>query len=500
MTSGFTPDATMAGPPPDPTKHVNYTLGMILGVSEFTQESAYLGERDRWAVRDLTGYGTVWGLRVDRRLNGDEPEVMITPGVAVSPRGRLLRVTPAQCAPINDWLKTRTQDLTDRGLPPLGTSTLRLYAVLSYGECETDLLPIPGEPCRSEADSIKPSRIMDDFRLELRFAPPDEWEEDAIRDLVAWLRDHIDPSPVPGSSVPVEVFIAALRDAVVPADPGAFSAPFSPGSPLDFLLDASPAAPFTIYNEDIGEYLREAFRVWVTELRPLRRPNWLGEVHSCSGALAPENPKDGDSVLLAELEVPLTRAIGDSQWFFAAAPGPDRLANLLIREDRRPWLLSTRLLQEWLLAGKTLTGSKGDPGTPGSPDAVLHVAGGSPLTVLAAGWVPADPAAASAGYNGLRAVSIGPGNGQVAFTFTGIVDPSPSSTGNYVVHVTLANPPPPALAPAALSSHALTFMGFRAAGGALPIRFVVELTNNGAPVPDATLNGLFFMIQVSRYQ
>ena len=59
MTSGFTPDAGLTGPPPDPTKHVNYTLGMILGVDEFTQEFAYLSERDRWAVRDLAGYGTL---------------------------------------------------------------------------------------------------------------------------------------------------------------------------------------------------------------------------------------------------------------------------------------------------------------------------------------------------------------------------------------------------------------------------------------------------------
>src|SRR3954468_17776697 len=91
-------------PPPDPTKHVRYTQGMVLGVDDFVQEFAYLAERDQWSVRDLVGYGTSWGLGVSWRLSAQGPEVMVAPGVAVTPRGRLVRVTPAQCAPLNPWL------------------------------------------------------------------------------------------------------------------------------------------------------------------------------------------------------------------------------------------------------------------------------------------------------------------------------------------------------------------------------------------------------------
>ena len=32
---------------PDPFKHVNYSLGMVLGVDDFTQEFAYLSGRDQ---------------------------------------------------------------------------------------------------------------------------------------------------------------------------------------------------------------------------------------------------------------------------------------------------------------------------------------------------------------------------------------------------------------------------------------------------------------------
>jgi hypothetical protein len=493
MTSGFTPDAGLTGPPSDPTKHVNYTLGMILGVDEFTQEFAYLSERDRWAVRDLAGYGTLWGLALSARTNGGDPEISITPGVAVSPSGRLIRVTPSQCASINGWLKLHDAELAAHGLPTLGTSTVRVYAVLGYRECETDLLPIPGEPCRSEADTVKASRITDDFRLELRLNPPEQHEEDAVRDVAAWLRQHIEPNATPGSSVPLEVFRAALRAAVIPpplSPPG--WPPFSPASPPDYVLDASPAGPLSVYVGDLHAYLREAFRIWVTELRPLWRPNWLGEVHSCSGSLAPETPLDGDSLLLAEIELPLTRALGDAQWFVEPAAGPDPLAHVAIREDRRPWLLSTRMLQEWQHAGDL------GAGPPPSPSAVLHPDAAPAFSLLAAGWLPADPAAPSTGYNGLKAVAAG--SGEVAFTFNGISDPGPNSTGNYAVNVTLANPPRPAPAPATLSGPSLVFAGFRPATGSLPIRFVVSVADKGVPLSDPALKQLFFMLQVSRYQ
>src|SRR5438105_9709300 len=84
--------------PLDPTKHVNYTLGMILGVDDFTQEFAYLAGRDQWLARDLIGYGTVSGLRVTTVTDQRGPQIVVAAGVALSPRGQLVRVPSAQCA------------------------------------------------------------------------------------------------------------------------------------------------------------------------------------------------------------------------------------------------------------------------------------------------------------------------------------------------------------------------------------------------------------------
>src|SRR6185295_5240511 len=90
---------------PDPTKHVNYHVGMLLGVDDFNQEFAYLSGRDQWMARDLIGYGTVSGLRVFTQADVKGPRVVVEPGVALSPTGQLIRVSTAQCAYLNDWLR-----------------------------------------------------------------------------------------------------------------------------------------------------------------------------------------------------------------------------------------------------------------------------------------------------------------------------------------------------------------------------------------------------------
>src|SRR5438034_2282987 len=96
---------------PDPSKRVNYTLGMLLGVDDFNQEFAYLSGRDHWIARDAIGYGTLSGLQVSLEKTTSGPKVSVTSGTALSPRGQLIRVCPAQCALINDWVSAHEQDV-----------------------------------------------------------------------------------------------------------------------------------------------------------------------------------------------------------------------------------------------------------------------------------------------------------------------------------------------------------------------------------------------------
>ncbi|HEV7892164.1 MAG TPA: hypothetical protein VGP08_16075 [Pyrinomonadaceae bacterium] len=338
--SSFVPRAippTLAEP--DPTKHVKYTLGMVLGVDDFTQEFAYLSGRDRWLARDLLGYGTASGLRVGVEIENRSPQVVVTPGAAVSPSGQLIRVAPVQCADLNLWLAARHEELRQRLSGASGNrALLRLYLVLCYRDCATDMVPIPGEPCRSQDETMAPSRLADDFKLELRYESPGQREEDALRDFVEWL-GQVEVTDEPGSFSTLEELEKAIRDAA--------RAPSSPPSPPDFFYGSPPEA-LRIHPSMAYEYLRAAFRLWTTELRP----NWHGargdnrEVLQSSAAAA----GDEDCVLLAEVSVPLARNTANTIWQVEDA------TRVELHEERRPYLVHLRMLQELVVSGRRAGG------------------------------------------------------------------------------------------------------------------------------------------------
>lgn len=329
-----TPDAVA----PDPSKHVNYTFGMLLGVDDFKQEFAYLAGRDQWMARDLVGYGTISGLKVSTDVVNNEARVSVACGDALSPRGQMIRVCPAQCAFINKWLVANQNSVQKiLGISPLALM-IKLWLVLCYRDCPVDPVPIAGEPCRSAGDLMANSRLVDDFRLELRLTPPMQQEEDAVRDFVAWLDQLQFIKSPPGPSPTNQQFEDALRAALIPVpsplDPGTY---FHIGSPL-----TSPLSQFHIDPDRMGDYLRSAFRIWVTEIRPLFHKDWPG--HSCScGDTASQTTKPEDCLLLAEVDVPLVNTAQGWRW--------DQTQSVTLDESRRPILLHTRLLQEWSQSG-----------------------------------------------------------------------------------------------------------------------------------------------------
>lgn len=313
---------------PDPGKHVNYTQGMILGVDEFVQEFAYLSNRDQWMARDLLGYGTVSGLAVS--MDGKNQRVQVSAGSAVSPRGQMIRVPRAQCAGLNDWLAMEEHQAEAGmrlGSPPDGT--LPLYVVLSYRCCPTDNVFIPGEPCRSEAELTAPSRLTDDFALELSFDPPDQCEEDALREYIQWLAAHVhavETQTDPG--LDINAFRQAIRDGVHVA---------SPPCPVLQFAPASPPVGFNINTADMCGYLKAAFLLWVTEFRPLWRAHFEEAYSGCDGTTSPglADKEPEDRVLLARLDVPMKDGKMDG--------------TASVNEDRRPYLLHLRMQQEWML-------------------------------------------------------------------------------------------------------------------------------------------------------
>jgi len=322
---------------PDPSRHVNYVQGMILGVDDFIQEFTYLSGRDQWMTRDLLGYGTVCGLQVsvkEEERNGDEGQwVHVAPGTAVNPQGQMIRVKSEQCANLNKWVEKNKDEIAKRmtGSPP--ADHLKLYIVLCYRECPTDNVPIPGEPCRSEESLMAPSRRQDDFVLELRLDPPEQYEENALRCFIKWLRSTIEitveqGSPPNGSGI--EEFETAIRNAVC-------SVTSPPSSQPEFMCE-SPPVHFAIPSSKVCEYLRAALRVWVTELRPKWRDEVPAQGEICRDASDKRKEEDANCVLLAELDVPL-KADGSVGGIVS------------VNEEKRPYLLHSRMLQELLMCG-----------------------------------------------------------------------------------------------------------------------------------------------------
>ena len=321
MTSFTTRTAGLSDLPPDATKHVNFSLGMVLGVDDLKQEFAYLSGRDPWLARDLLGYGTAAGLGVTTDYEDEAQgtiEVVVTPGTALGPRGQLIRVGATQCADVNGWLaRAENRARADTLLGNASSGTLALYVVLSYRACATDAVPIPGEPCRSEEESMAASRLADNYRLELTYQAPDQREEQALRNFVSWLEQvRITREPGGDGFVSLKNFEQAVRGA---------------------LQGGSPPTSMRVETTNACQYLRAAFRIWATELRPA----WLG-----AGA-SPGVPPTEEGVLLAELSVPVVRA-SDGGWVVAARSS----RQIEVREESRPYLLHLRMVQEWIECGR----------------------------------------------------------------------------------------------------------------------------------------------------
>jgi hypothetical protein len=467
----------------DPTKHVNYVLGMVLGVDDLNQEFAYHSQRDQWIVRDLLGYGTVWGLRVSTRDRPTGPEVVVAPGVAVNPRGQLIRVAPTQCASLNEWMAARTDDILEHRVPTLSPNlfNLPLYLVLSYRECLTDPVPIAGEPCRSESNSTQPSRAADDFLLELTFAPPAQQEEDAVREFVQWLRTHITVISGGGASLTVKEFLDTIRAA---ADAAAALPPEAspPPGPDIVLLDTSPMAPLAVPAGELADYLRAALRLWVTELRPRWRPNWMGDKHGCAGDDVLAAPDQGNQVLLAALTVPIVPpGLNQSGWTVTHA------ADVLISEETRPFVLSLRLLQEGLITQDALAMGLRDTFGPVAEPLVSRAPIGP--SVVAAGVINGNgtPTARSVvGGLHVETSTNTPTATELRLSFAGYSSPPAVGGPQYLVK---ALPWPST----ALRNLTVTFMGFQVNG------FLLQISKNNAPLVAAELKGLQLMVEVSQY-
>jgi hypothetical protein len=438
---------------PDPCKHVNYTLGMVLGVDDFNQEFAYTHAKLHLVARDALGYGTLTGLRVSEDSTAKGPRISVTAGAALLPRGQIVCVKTAQCGYVNDWLAANKGQIPALLGSPV-SATLPLYLTLCYRDCPVDPVPIPGEPCRSESELMAPSRLVDDFVLEFRIAPPDQREEDLLREFVAWLR-----ALTLGSSGPfatIQQFVDALRASVQegPASPPASPLSSPLASPGIHFVFGSPLTSLVLDPALAGEYYRAALRIWTTEIRPRVLASCCEPIQSCGCGDKGGVPPPDECLLLARVDVPVVN-VGSGEWRADDTQSPT------IDESRRPILVSLRLLEEWGFRGGALPGG-------GVAAAVASgIAGAGGTTGL---------------IRGNLSVAV-PGPSQINILFDKYA--VPDGTFQYIVHAT-------ALVAGGVGNPTIAFDSF-AAGGIL-----LRVTNGAATIPVAGLSTMRFMIDVTR--
>lgn len=307
----------------DPCRRVNYSLGMILGVDDFVQESTYHSSHREALSRLALGWGTLSGLRVsiDPPETPGDPVVGLRtgPGAALLPNGKLVHVDSDQCCNVANWVGELDADTFKLSGAPSGQTGdwAKAWVTLSFCESKCADVPVPGDPCRTDDKLTAPSRVQDGFLLDLSWSRPDQTEEDAIRDFFQWtLSIGIDQT----TTCTEEQILTAIRKAAkewIERPAG------STIVPSDF-LEGAPAADL-FYKEEL---LRSVLRLWNTELRPL----WSV---SCSDASRPA----ANTLALAGLWIPLLKN-ANAKWVF------DGTRTMVLDHSERPDLLSLRAVQE----------------------------------------------------------------------------------------------------------------------------------------------------------
>jgi hypothetical protein len=312
----------------DPDSRVNYARGMVLGLDEFQQEQLYFLQKDYLHERALHGYGTVYGLHVSVTPAGGDFQVQVDPGMGIDQWGREFVLRCAQCANLGAWLAAQEQQnpgTIAANLDPSGGLTV--YVVASYDFCLDDLVPLPGQPCSSSAQTQVPSRIRDAADITLTWQPPAMPGWDADRRL-ARLIDSV--QIVPGLN-PADSDEATIIDDLLTLPAMAAAGP-SGGWPPELgwpapSNDPSGAAPLQLPAETAADALDRILTVWVTQVRPQLLP-----------ALTGPDPASDPSILLAAIT------------FVPASPFVPAAPELLSCDDPddtdRPYLLHTRLIQE----------------------------------------------------------------------------------------------------------------------------------------------------------
>jgi hypothetical protein len=205
---------------------VHYALGTLLDAADFQDEQLYHRGRLARALATLFGAGTVAGLKAgfkEGRGAGDArdlelDELVIAPGLAVDPFGRLIEVPRPACIRLKRWLDHyRHEDRIGLLLGALHQGRAVAWLFARFVACERGKTPVIAQGPFDATNAVAPSRIRDGYELRLFL--------EGASDLPAFARapDPADPTaphlpaerPAPAGAAGSSDRLRALQDAIL---------------------------------------------------------------------------------------------------------------------------------------------------------------------------------------------------------------------------------------------------------------------------------------------
>lgn len=123
---------------------------------------------DRMHHRGLHGSGVVAGLAV-RLGDGTPPELVIEPGVGVTPEGRLLLLRQPRCANLLEWVEAHAEAVFEAGGGR--PATAEAFVVASVEDVAGRDVPNVVSQCCAAVDGTVASRVFEEPKLDLLLAP-----------------------------------------------------------------------------------------------------------------------------------------------------------------------------------------------------------------------------------------------------------------------------------------------------------------------------------------
>lgn len=235
--------------PAEGPDRLNYAQGLLLDDRDFRDEQTYHRGRLARALKYLFGPGTVAGLRVDRRpATGATEEVVVRPGLAIDPLGRLIELPRSACARIDTWWNAQAPGVLSGGFhasPPApftGLTGVIVDVFVRFRACGRGKTPAFASGPFDATDALVSARLRDGYDLDLVVrreatppAPPNTLALAAARDadltafraavLEGWHEDEADwrdgmPAPLPEHATGQDTRSLLLARLLVPASAG----------------------------------------------------------------------------------------------------------------------------------------------------------------------------------------------------------------------------------------------------------------------------------------